>query len=369
MRGVTGQSKDTTFFKRLTGADSIHLTTELKFEDLGDLLDELLVAYQDKTYKDNFEWIDNIKEVDPASRQVLDGLLVDAIRNADLDGMHLAPADIVDWDKIEGFNFPGGGTALHYPELELSTYLDVLGTDVLNLTAERLKHHKVRVRYEGAAGFEEPWTVYDCLVWEVDWAGKKCILVDGRWFEIEATFAKQVESYVGGLAATNAHLPDAQNGDTEGQYNEAVAAGDPNEFALLDKQMVHAVGAASPIEFCDLLSKTRQLVHVKKRSSSATLSHLFSQGSVSCISFLQDGGVRREVRAKLKKAGKNAHRALISTGRPTAADFEVVFAILAEDKGHWPPALPFFSAVNLMHHARIVQNMGFKVSLQHVRQI
>ena len=54
-----------------------------------------------------------------------------------------------------------------------------------------------------------------------------------------------------------------------------------------------------------------QIIHVKKRSSSATLSHLFSQGSVSCDAFVQDRAMRVEVRRKLKQAGKNAYVPLI----------------------------------------------------------
>ena len=44
--------------------------------------------------------------------------------------------------------------------------------------------------------------------------------------------------------------------------------------------------------------------------------------------------MRKEVRQKLRQAGKNAHAALIPVGRPSAPDFDVVFVILAEDKGN-----------------------------------
>jgi uncharacterized protein (TIGR04141 family) len=164
-------------------------------------------------------------------------------------------------------------------------------------------------------------------------------------------------------------LPDAKAGADESVYNAAVENGAPNDFALLDRQTVRPTGAASPIEFCDLLSASGHIVHVKKRSSSATLSHLFSQASVSCDIFLQDEAVRRDLSKKLKKMKKSAHAKLIPKDKPVASKYHVVYAVLAKNKAVWPPELPFFSAVNLMHHAGRIQNLGFKVTLQHIKQV
>ncbi len=369
VRGVTGDSLDTTFFKRLTGSDSLSLTTELPFEDFGDLLDELLVAYGETKYKTNFGWIDNVKEVDSAVRQELDKLLVAALLAGNTAGMHFAPADVVEWKDVAGFNFTGGKKTITYPELDLPDYLQVLNGKLAQLDIDQLKRHRVRLRYEGSDVFHDQWPIYECLVWETDSKGKKYVLFDARWFEVEKSYATRVLSFVKSISSVSIALPQGNLGDDEGVYNESVAKGDPNQFALLDKQTVRADGAATLIEFCDLMSNKGHLIHVKKRSASATLSHLFSQGSVSAEAFLRDEAIRSEVRSKLQKLKKNAHRALIPTNRPTPADFEVVYAVLAKDGTPWPPSLPFFSAVNLMHHASRIQNSGFKVSLQHVKQV
>jgi uncharacterized protein (TIGR04141 family) len=72
---------------------------------------------------------------------------------------------------------------------------------------------------------------------------------------------------------------------------------------------------------------------------------------------------------ELIELDKPAHAALILADRPTSANYEVVYAIIAgPGQAGWPPPLPFFSGVNLMHHARRVQNLGFNVSLQYIRQ-
>jgi uncharacterized protein (TIGR04141 family) len=85
---------------------------------------------------------------------------------------------------------------------------------------------------------------------------------------------------------------------------------------------------------------------------------------------LQDEQLRNAVRKWLNELGKPAHAALVPNDRPNSSEYEVVYAVIAPPvHGVWPPALPFFSNVNLMHHARRVQNLGFKVSLQYVRQV
>ena len=369
VRGVTGDSMDTTFFKRLTGSDVISLTTELPFEDFSDLLDELLVAYSETKYRANFGWIDNVREVDSGIRQGLDTELVAALRSGDSTNMHFAPTEIIEWETLAGFNYTGGKRTITYPELEIQDYFQVLGDDLKSLTLDQLRRHKIKLRLEDSDILHDQWSVYECLVWETESKGKKFALFDGRWFEIDKSYASRITNFVNSVSAVSIPLPDGVLGEDEGRYNEGVAIGDPKQFALLDRQPVRAEGATSPIEFCDLMSRSGHLIHVKKRSASATLSHLFSQASVSSDAFLSDAGVRREIRSKLKKLGKPDHRKLIPTQRPVPSDYEIVYAVLAKNGTKWPPSLPFFSAVNLMHHASRIRNLGFKVSLQHIKQM
>ena len=200
LRAVTGVSNDKTFFDRLAGADSIHLTTELPFQDFGDLLDELLVAYKENGYKANFGWIDNVQEVDREAGQDLDARLISAIQSGETENMHLAPADIVEWQDIEGFNYTKGKTTITYPELELDDYLEVMATEVPDLSIENLKRHSVRVRFTGSEVFQDQWSVYECLVWDTELKSKRYALFDGRWFEVDQTYARRVDRLVRDLS-------------------------------------------------------------------------------------------------------------------------------------------------------------------------
>ena len=368
LRGVTGEAEEHDIFSRITGSTSVQVTTELALGDLGEILSDLLDAYTDDAYRDHFPWVDNVREVDPAVHAELDQLLIDAIHGGDLAGAYLSAPEIVDWESIHRFSYTHAGDIV-YLELSLTDYLHVLEEHDIDADINALKRHRVRVQYTGDETIHEKWSIYECLVWETTLGNRRFVLLDGLWFQIAPQYAEAVSDYVTSITSADIPFEDAPEGQNEGQYNAAVEVQDPDNFALLDREPFVPTGAASPIEFCDLFSTGGHLIHVKKRSSSGTLSHLFSQGSVSSDLFLQDEQLRNNVRQRLNELGKPALAALVPIDRPNSPDYEVVYAVIAPPvHGIWPPAWPFFSSVNLMHHAKRVQNLGFKVSLQYIRQ-
>lgn len=56
----------------------------------------------------------------------------------------------------------------------------------------------------------------------------------------------------------------------------------------------------SSIEVCDILTKDKELIHVKKNGSSSNLSHLFNQAAVSGETLL-DSKFRKEANNKISK--------------------------------------------------------------------
>ncbi len=124
---------------------------------------------------------------------------------------------------------------------------------------------------------------------------------------------------------------------------------------------------STSIEFCDLLSDQNELVYVKRKTRSATLSHLFAQGTVAARLFLQDANVREQLHTKLAGMRVNKKfRDLIPdrSTRPNPSDFKIVYAIIAKLTRNWPLSLPFFSQLNLMQNAKLLQGLGYDVRLQ-----
>jgi uncharacterized protein (TIGR04141 family) len=117
----------------------------------------------------------------------------------------------------------------------------------------------------------------------------------------------------------------------------------------------------SKIEFCDLLTNNKKIIHVKKYGGSSVLSHLFAQGMVSGELFIGD----KKFREKVNKGLPESHRIENTEDRPIASDYEIIFAIISSlDKDL---DIPFFSKVNLRSAKRRLGAFGYKVSLQKIK--
>lgn len=147
----------------------------------------------------------------------------------------------------------------------------------------------------------------------------------------------------------------------EATYN--TQASKQSDRLLLDKKNVVVPGRTSPVEVCDILTQERKLVHVKRKFSSSSLSHLFSQGHVSARLLADNAQFRVAVRDKIGSA-QPKFRKLFTADRIVASEWEVVYAIIGPWDGQ--PAsekIPFFSKVNLRDRWTRLRGMGFEVSL------
>ncbi|MEO0454597.1 MAG: DUF6119 family protein [Verrucomicrobiota bacterium] len=369
VRGVTGDAESSDQVSRLTGSESLRVTTSIEFNQISQLLQMALEAYHDDTYRDQFSWIDNIREVDPDLTERMDGLLVESLEQGRDTDAYLAPAEIINWENVRGFNYTHGSKNITYPELEIGQYLEILREKNKELTIDRIKTNRVKLRMDDSEELRDEWPVYNCIVWETTLDDSRYVLFEGRWFEIDSDYAHTVEDFEQSITGDELVISDLGGDRHEEDFINQLSVDQPGVYAVLDQQTVLPSGASSRVEFCDLLSSDYTLLHLKKRTSSATLSHLFAQGSVSADLFLQDPGLREQVRDKLEEIGSPNHCPLIPEDRPNSSDYEVVYGIITKHvRGAWPPALPFFSAVNLMTHARRIQALGFNVSLRYIRQ-
>lgn len=370
LRAVTGRPVDDRLGRTITGADALVLTTKVPVQDLKVLLAELLTAYEDDAYKADFAWIDHLAEIkDPALVGELDDLLVQQLRAGDTTSSHLATPDNLAWDEVQGFKIEGAGDRI-FEDLDLGDYLDGLGPKRSQLKIELLKSRKVRVGWIKTDTFDTRWPVYSTLVSEQELAGNLYALIEGRWFAISRTLVEEVDGYLAMLPSANTVLPAALEGEHEDAYNTRAASLN-SDLLLLDRQMATAQGARSTIEFCDLLASNGELIHVKRKSRSATLSHLFAQGGVSASTLFGDGGFRDQVRDRLSQvAGTDAERWLNlvpdSATEPERTRYKVHFAVLTGTKGAGVAWLPFFSKLNLMQTAKQIRGLGPEVMITRV---
>lgn len=372
LRAVTGEPADKSFAKRLSGSDALVVSLDLKAADLPAKLAEFLDAYKGDEYKANFEWIDHLAQVtDDALLETLNSALETELKASDTSSTHMAMPESIDWEDVDVFRI--GGTRRHeYEDLDLDAYLAELGTETSEITIDRLKSRPVSIKFGRSNDFEARWNIYQCLVSEQRIAGSLYVLIEGRWFSVSESLVDEVDDYVGRIPSTAAALLPLAGTETEPIYNARVAASDPQTFLLLDARIKRPGGAASGIEVCDLLSSNREFIHIKRKSRSSTLSHLFAQGTVSARTFIGDPTFREEIRDlianEVQEPEKAGWLALIPDGNSNVrrSDYTVSYVVLAESSKKGSDWLPFFSKLNLMQHARQIDNLGLHVTLTRV---
>jgi uncharacterized protein (TIGR04141 family) len=374
LRAVTGKPRDRGFALSLSGSDGLVLSVARPVGDLAELLEELLRAYAETTYKENFDWIDHLQVVEGgALRDSLDGALLAELRSGRALTTHMAPPEPLEWDEIDVFAAKiGGAGRMEFEELDLNDYLDALGEEVSDLSIELLKHRRVSVRFGRTGEFDDRWSVYDCLVSEQRIAGALHVLIEGEWFAVDDTLVKRVESFNAQLPSTQVALPPGRKGEPEGAYNLRAVQGDLDDLLMLDTKIVRPGGASSGVEPCDILTAAGEFIHVKRKARSSTLSHLFSQGSVSAEAILDDRVFRGKVRDAIReRAGDRDPRrwleAVPEDIEPGAATgLTVSYVVIAESDKPGLNWLPFFSQLNLMQHARPLRNAGFTVTVTRI---
>lgn len=372
LRAATGEPSDKAFAKRLSGADALVMNLQADPADLPDLCDKLLDAFGDDKYKSDFAWIDQLGLVrDIDLLHTLNEHLVEDLAGGAPATTHLACPESISWEDIDSFKI-GGTRNREYDDLDIDAYLAQLGDDRPEITLSNLRTRRVSVRFARAEKFDQRWTLYQCLVSEQRKDGTLYVLIEGRWFAISDSLVAEVDSFVSGLSTPRATFIPAAQGEAEKDYNVRLADSSPGALLTLDARIKRPGGAASGIELCDVLTDQGEFIHVKRKTRSTTLSHLFAQGSVSAATFLGDGHFRDEIRdlinAEVADDSKAVWLDLIpdSSNPVDRSQYCVTYAVVANSARDGVDWLPFFSKLNLMQHGRQLRNLGFDVAVARV---
>ena len=359
VRAVVGTPTDESLGVRMAGMDALSVSARVSLETLPDLLARYVAKAGSKGYKKEFPWIDNIGEVrDRTMSAKLDEMVFSAIREKKYERKWLALPEIVDWQHLEGFRYTGSRLAPTHKDLHLAAYCAQL-RDVSKLDADLARRHKVRAIAVDSEVEVKRWSIYECLYAEVSVDGASYLLSGGSWYEVNQSFQSRINDAVAAMSTSG--LTFVSYGETEREelYNRRLSASWPGS-ALMDQKNVMCGGGKSRVEFCDVLTRRRELVHVKRYSGSAVMSHLFAQGTVAASTFVSDAEFRRALNKKLPARMRLGD----TTRRPTASRYKVCFAVASSSAG--PLTLPFFSRVTLRNATRLLESYGFVVTLDKI---
>lgn len=356
LRALTGEPSDETFGKRMSGMDALKLSVEIDLDGLRDLLQRVVAAHDDESYKKGpFAWVDHIGEVkDKPTHDLLDQLLLEKIQSENLENIWLTVPEIIDWNRVVGFKYSESRSAPRYYDIRIPDFLETFKGDAPDI--QRLKQRQIYcVDSDDLVVFERP--AYRFVYAEIEYLSDIYILNNGKWYKVSRSFAGQINKYFAKVPKYQKHLPLFED-DTEGEYNSRVAKSDPDSFILLDKKNIRVAAAASPVEPCDLLRDGNEFIHVKRYGGSSVLSHLFNQGLVAGELFQMDADFREKLNAKLPEKLRIAD----PIQRPGINRYQVIFAVISESDEP-ELSIPFFSKISLRHVITRLEAIGFKVAV------
>ena len=362
VRQLSGKVDTHDFATTASGADSLRLSIkDFSLDRLPAKLEQIADRYEANDYKEDFGFLDNFLRLDRKDP------LVDELDNE-------VEAMLARQDNDLGFAAPDPFEQLavdHYmlqyrrkvkcEQLSNEEVFAALGQ--FNIRENLLHRARITAYDESGQDIDKRYDLYDYVQAEITRPNGRYVLTSGAWFRVAPDYIEEVDSYVKTIedhtpsldlppwSVGRARVP-ADKPVDEGAYNAEVAG--RRNYALLDKENLY-FGRNSKIEICDLLTRERELLCVKRASRSSTLSHLFAQASVSA-SLMNEPKYQERIMGNLKALGLPAEY-----GNPP--DWTFVYAISTDKPGLLAESLFFFSKVNLVTHAKAIRSRGFKVVL------
>ena len=204
------------------------------------------------------------------------------------------------------------------------------------------------------------YKVLRCLLFDTDHKGGAYHLREGQWYEVKQSFIDDLKAYLDPkITATT--LPD-YNHASEGAYNKAAATA---ARLCLDTTSIAPAGqkAVEPCDLFEVVNGAAVLHHIKLKTLSGSLSHLFNQG-VNSVWLIRD---EPKAKARLKKlltktatAGADA-----AFHKPLDDDkMKVIFGVVTTKMpGDKSKNLPLFSRISLRRAFKDLQVMGIDAEL------
>ena len=333
LKSVTGKAFDEVLSGTLSGADSLSVSTDKNYDEIDDFLVHCYRLYKSNHYREvGFDWINQIQEIkDKNLIGTLDELLVSKLNSEHSDSVWISIPEIVDYYSLESFKLKSDNV---YDDLSISILKDEYGN---NFSLENIKKKRI-ICLNAESTPVKSWTIYRCLYADINLGRHQYLLNDGKWYEVEQDYVRKVQLYYESASLSDIPMLDYAWKE-EKEYNIAVCSEFPDRYCLMDRRTVRQGG--SSIEFCDIYSRDKQFIHVKKYSGSSVLSHLFFQGFVSADNFFT-----LEYRKKANKLlGENFK--VPETNTISASEYEVVFVIAKDNLAEGErPEIPFFSKVS-----------------------
>lgn len=286
--------------------DRVSAGRSLRFEaaaaslaDLAAYATEAIRLYRrdDYTKDDAYKWIDYTVPIGDRAEvdRILDELLVQATAtNRLVVDLVWADADPDTGISPAFFCFPNEHSKVGDPHRTVLTWPGVLawlqGKKGGNKRGREALRTIIRFYAEADTAPTTSIELWHLLVAQISIGSDTYIISDGEVWHASKSHLADIDNLLAPHVNVNpTWLPLYSPGEREGPYNKRAAK--HGSHFLLDKNLVRLPGQTS-FEPCDLLSADGLFMHVKRKTSSATMSHLVTQASVSTQLLRSDATAR-----------------------------------------------------------------------------
>ncbi len=363
--GVTGKSTDSELGGMITGKDSLHTSLKKDCMEIKQLLGKYYTHYKSNKYKDNFPWIDNIKELRNREKiNQLNAKLLVMLNNDEIgeeDKLWSAVPVVLDWSRVAGFSFSNKKEQELKSDIFLTDFKEMIEEKEIDIDMLKNQYKVFCFDYDMEIIEESPWSLYSCLYCEITEGDNHYFLNNKKWYEINKSFIKSIQHYISGIKESainfidyNYTIHNGPKGEGEFGYNKEFA--NVNNLCPMDRNLVSYRG--DKVEFCDIFGN-KTIIHTKHYSGSSALSHLFNQGLVSGTLFKQEPEFRTSVNAILC-----ANQKIKNIETIDVSNFEIVFGIISHSKKDLD--LPIFSEITLANIHKSLSSFGYKVTYKKI---
>jgi uncharacterized protein (TIGR04141 family) len=275
-------------FSRVAAGRSLRFEAPVSsLSDLESYAREALRLHKRDDYKKDpeYQWIDYTVPVTDRAEvdRVLDELLAKASAKSPL------PVDIVwvDTDPDTGLTptfvcFPGersGPGASHRTDLLWPAARQWLAANASAVPGREALRTKLRFYVAGSTYGPTTVELWQLLVAQLSVGKETFVVSDGEVWRASSSHIADIDARLGPRTVINpSWLPKYKPGEVEGAYNARAAL--LGGHFLLDKSLVRIPGQTT-FEPCDLMSGDGHLMHVKRKTSSSTMSHVVAQALTS----------------------------------------------------------------------------------------
>ncbi len=368
LRGVTGgllpEADD--LGNIITGSEGIYINPKINFLDIPNKLTHLKQAYESNRYKTNFDWIDNLKELkDPGIVNELKENLIQDLKTQNTTKIHLAPDIIINWENYEHYAFSSKKDDEKI-DFDIQDYYNYKSDRLPELSWDILKQSRLYIKYANVDA-RLPYPLWRFINYETEIDDTIFVFTLGRWYQVNKNYVNETLAFVQNIEESDLDYVSCPSDNIERQYNELLA-NSKEDYLLFDRDLVKSnYYTRSGIEVCDVFSiSKKEFVHVKPRSSSSTLSHLFAQGRVSSYALMVDRSFRRNLRQKLAQLGASRDNVPLNKNQLNTNSYTITFALIDKKERSFVEALPFFSLINFRLTVSNLQNYGYKVKVKNI---